>query len=516
MSLPNEPAKTTSVPPQMPPTPRDFAAPSFSELVPFRSTKINVMKSGLLIPAVATAVVSCVLFIIPFSEYYLKMDVTTAYLLFAIFYAAYAYSGLRKNFLIYLMPCIIIYFELRTPILDLLIYIFRNILPGQTDGVVGFIPTFVGYFFGAGLMEELIKAVPGLIGMSIALQARSMQVRSNQPVSSGFPDWLKVQTPLEGILIGMAAGAAFIFIETLYQYVPDTIEAVTKAGGEGFGIAAGFALMLPRVLNGVVGHMCWGGISGYFIGLAALYPRSIVKLLAVGWLVPAVLHGLWDAASELGPIGMWISAALSLAVFIPSFLKAKQLDTIRLGGAFVPTGSILVGASPMAGAPSAGASEAGAVAWGGLANLFSAVASKASGAAAAMASAPVAPSPAASPAPEAPVVAAPAPTASKAAKAPAAPFALAVGASRFGIVAGQTMDLAVLFPRQGLPQPALAEVTVNPKDEKALGLKNLTSAAWTVTTESGAIVNVGKGRSVKLVANEKIAIGDCIILVQSL
>ncbi len=491
----------------MPPTPRDFAAPSLSEMMPFRSTKINIMKSGLLIPAVATAVASCVLFIIPFSQYYLKLDVTTAYLLFALFYAAYAYSGLRKNFLIYLLPCIIIYFELRTPLLNLLIYIFRTILPGETDGVTGFIPTFVGYFFGAGMMEELIKAVPGLIGMSIALQARSMQARSNQPASAGFPDWLKVKTPLEGILIGMAAGAAFIFIETLYQYVPDTIEAVTKAGGEGLGIAAGFALMLPRVLNGVVGHMCWGGISGYFIGLAALYPRSIVKLLAVGWLVPAVLHGLWDAASELGPIGMWISAALSLAVLIPCFLKAKQLDTARLGSSFVPTGSILVGAQSMPDAPF-DASEAGAVAWGGLANLFSTLAAKAAPATPAAATA----APAA--APVAPVVAPAAVTMAPAAGV-APKFILANGNSKFGIVAGQTVDLSVLFPGRGLPAGSLAEVTINPKDPTSLGLKNLTSVPWSVTTEAGSVATVGKGRNVKLAANEKIAIGECIVLIQA-
>ena len=105
---------------------------------------------------------------------------------------------------------------------------------------------------------------------------------------------------------------------------------------------------------------------------------------------------------------------------------------------------------------------------------------------------------------------------------PAAPQAAAVpryilsnGAERYGIVTGQTIDLAMLFPGRGLSSGTLAEVTVHPQDAQAIGLKNMTSVVWTVTLDTGAVTTVAAGRSVKLVANEKIKIGAVTIDVQA-
>ena len=117
-------------------------------------------------------------------------------------------------------------------------------------------------FFGAGLMEELMKAVPALIGLAIALRVPG---NAANPQTSRYLDWLRVSSPLEGLMIGLAAGAGFIFVETLFQYVPNTVNTVTKTSGAGSGFANGFALLLPRVLQGVIGHMAWAGISGYFM-----------------------------------------------------------------------------------------------------------------------------------------------------------------------------------------------------------------------------------------------------------
>jgi len=73
----------------------------------------------------------------------------------------------------------------------------------------------------------------------------------------------------------------------------------------------------------------------------------------------------------------------------------------------------------------------------------------------------------------------------------------------------------MLFPGRGLSSGTLAEVTVHPQDTQAIGLKNMTSVVWTVTLDTGATTTVAAGRSVKLVANEKIKIGAVTIDVQA-
>eukprot|EP01037_Dinobryon_pediforme_P014605 gene14605-14729_t len=482
--------------PEMPPTPRDFAGPSVSELLPFTSKKINIVKSGLLVPAAATALTCTLLYFM--REYKSMYTVIGTYILFITFYASYVYSGLRKPVLIYLVPCAVVYFEFATPIFHILAILFREILPGgEVPEDSGFVSHFISNFFGAGMLEELVKAVPALIGLFMGFSAAKSKIRSFDILS-----FLKVTSPIEGMLTGMAAGAAFIFIETLFQYVPDAYNGVN-------GFAGGFALLIPRVLQGFTGHMGWAAISGYFIGMAARYPRSMVKLLAVGWLVPAVLHGFWNSAAYLGIWGNWVSAALSLFLFIGCILKAKQLEAMRDGHTFIPSDSILAGTAPV---PVAAGTlpEEHATQWGGLAHVFSVISHSVAPAAVTVAATPLPiNSPMASPI-AAPVAAATA--------VPAAPvqlavprFTVAVGAARFGILAGQTIDFAVLFPDAGLPLGSLAEVTVNPHDAAMLGLKNMTNAAWTATTPDGASASVSPGKNVKLVASALhfILVVDC-------
>ena len=102
-----------------------------------------------------------------------------------------------------------------------------------------------------------------------------------------------------------------------------------------------------------------------------------------------------------------------------------------------------------------------------------------------------------------------------AAAAGAPKFSLANGAARFGIVAGQTIDLAALFPGVGLPPGTLAEVTVNPQDPSAMGLKNMTAAPWSATTSAGTVASISPGRNVRLVADATIRIGAVEIIVQA-
>ncbi|MBG1233906.1 PrsW family glutamic-type intramembrane protease [Aestuariivirga litoralis] len=499
MSMPNDPKGGNQVPPQMPPTPRDFAAPTLSEMVPFKSKKINVWKSGILIPAAATGIASVLGF--KLTDYYQSMYVIMSYLLFIMLYACYAYSGVKKSLLIYVFPIVVVWIEFHTPIWSYLAFIFRNVLPGGIVDDEPFLPAFFHYFFAAGLLEELVKAIPALIGLFLAVRALSKTNATGVAAPKSYLDYIKVQSPMEGMLFGLAAGAYFIFDETMGEYVPKFVELVGKSEGEGSGFAFGFWLLFPRVTNGVIGHMGWAAIFGYFIGLAALYPRSMIKLLAMGWVLVALLHGLWDTAGKLGQYANLAAAIPTLLIFVACLLKAKQLNTATNGN-FVPSDSIIVGAQPVPASATAGfkMEEVKATAWGGLASLMNVVNTGAAAAQAA-AAAQMAPAPAGL---------------AQAPNAVAKPtFALAAGSARFGIIAGQTLDLAQLFPGQGLPAQCLAEVTVNPKDASQLGLKNLSSASWDVTTDSGSSASAPKGRNVKLSPGTKITIGQCVIQVQS-
>jgi RsiW-degrading membrane proteinase PrsW (M82 family) len=204
---------------------------------------------------------------------------------------------------------------LLSPILTLFIIVFRGILPGgitQTN----FASAFIANFFGAGLMEELIKALPafGLIWLSSKFK-------------SPWREKIGIWEPLDGILILAAAGAGFTFIETLGQYVPMIIDK----GGELMGLQ----LLIARTLGSITGHMAYSGYFGYFIGLSMLKPSKRWLLLLIGWLTASVLHGLWNAAASISP-NPWIAySSLALAgvlgylFLIGAILKARQLSPTR-------------------------------------------------------------------------------------------------------------------------------------------------------------------------------------------
>jgi RsiW-degrading membrane proteinase PrsW (M82 family) len=40
-------------------------------------------------------------------------------------------------------------------------------------------------------------------------------------------------------------------------------------------VAMGMMLLLPRVFGGLVGHMAYSGLFGYFIGLSVIRPKQM-------------------------------------------------------------------------------------------------------------------------------------------------------------------------------------------------------------------------------------------------
>jgi RsiW-degrading membrane proteinase PrsW (M82 family) len=206
------------------------------------------------------------------------------------------------------------------PFLWLFILVFRGILPGNVpDGDPPIFPIlFINMFFGAGLMEELLKALP-IFGFMIWGNLLRSPARER----------IGVREPLDGILLGAASALGFTLIETLGQYVPETVQQVAQEAGRGTGELVGLQLLIPRVLGSVAGHMAYSGYLGYFIGLSALKPKKRWPILGIGYLTSAILHALWNSVGSFGNIVQALIGVVSYIFLMAAILQARKLSPTR-------------------------------------------------------------------------------------------------------------------------------------------------------------------------------------------
>ena len=202
-----------------------------------------------------------------------------------------------------------------SPVWRLFDYIFRDILPGDVWNVpndASFLSHLIANFFGAGMAEELLKAIPIFAALFLG-----------KILNDKWRSKIGVEEPLDGILIGTASAVGFTLLETLFQYVPEIVEQV--------GESAGLQLLIPRILGAVAGHMAYSGYFGYFIGLSVLKPRQAWLILPIGYLSSSLLHGLWNATVSI-PFGLIVSAIvgiISYAFLAAAILKARALSPTR-------------------------------------------------------------------------------------------------------------------------------------------------------------------------------------------
>lgn len=486
--------------PPLPQQPYPDDALTTSELMPFRSKKISIWRSRALIPLAATALTCVLLFSVMGSirgeaEILTYMRIVACFLVFAMFVGMYFYVGESKHMLWYVIPVVITWAQMLF-LLRPYIFVFRTLLPGSMEGP-GFVPAFIGMLFGAGLMEELLKAVPALIGLVIALRLRKTR-RPGNFLTRG----LALEGPVDGLLVGAAAGAAFILFETLLQYVPNTINTVMQntKGDQGIALLFGFMLLLPRVLNGIIGHMAWAGISGYFIGLAVSHPRALPKLLLVGWLLPATLHGFWNSADQLlGKAGSYVSALLSLFFFIACILKAKQLEVSRLGGPI--DGRSILAVSPAPGA--APAAPAGIVppSAPGLAGILTAITTAVEKLVGFTARTTV-------PTPGTVTAGPPAP-----APIPESGLSIGNGSVRYALAPDQEIDFSALFGSAGVPAGYAGLIVAAPGG--GMDIRNTGSAPITVAAPDGAISAVPAGSAFRAAAGARLVLGSASLDIQA-
>ena len=527
----------------MPPVPRDHDEASFSEMVPIRSSKIKLWKSPLFIFGLVTAVVTVALFGLMneliaaqgaqarYGVFRSLTMVVTFYILLLTVVAMMIYSRSDRRIWYLAFPIVVVAILLMTPLGKPFFLIFREVLPGNLAMTrsSSFPVAFVRMFFGAGLMEELMKAPPTLIGA--ALTVYFAKLRTTLP--PWLYDLLRVRGPLDAVLMALGAGASFIFIETWGQYVPNIVAQVFKEtrGNDLGAFGLGLMLLLPRVFNGLAGHIGYAVIFAYFIGLAVIRPKKAIQLLLIGWVTAAVLHGLWNSVGTISPLLNYLIAGLTVIAMIACVLKAREIETSIFGrGSTDGGGSIVVGApgaGPMPPRPSyvpppMGASPSPAAPGWTPAGPLNPVG------AAPQAMAP----PSAPPAPPAatlgwaprgrstrsvrrrrprPHVAATRGAAGVAQTVSNVPQMLQVAGMNMPLSPGARLDLSTVASLAGRGNGIVGEVTVHPRNPGVIGLKNLGSGVWYVRMRDNSVQPVEPNKNVRLVPGTAIDFGGGIL-----
>lgn len=311
----------TTPPPPRPPlvSSRPREAVSLTQLFPILSTGRQLAQKAYLLPAAVTVLFVVLLFLAignpPVFNFLLA-----SYLAIAAYFFIYQLCGKRKLWWLLFLVALSTALLLVSPVLDLFTFVFHRLLPGDlanTNAQTNFLLVLVKMFFGAGLMEELFKAIPVLFLYWLGLQLRSP-----------WRERLGVWEPLDGILLGAASAVGFSLMETLGVYVPATYKSALMSGQDAAQLAS-LQLLIPRVLGLVAGHMAYSGYLGYFIGLSALRRRQRKLILGVGYFTSAGLHTLWNAAGLLNPAFLTIVGGLSYAFLGAAILKARTLSPTR-------------------------------------------------------------------------------------------------------------------------------------------------------------------------------------------
>jgi len=507
--------------PFVPPVPRDHDDASYSEMVPFRSSKIKLWKSPLFLIALMAALLAPFMFalfnaVLTARTAQGAVDAMITANLVAVFFIVmmfqfmiYLYVRPNRSVWIYLIPFVIVAMMVYFPlILGAFIFVFREILPGDVSSIIQgtqqptFVPLFVAMFFGAGLMEELMKAVPILFGAVLSWMA----IRDPRKAQGGFYNTFHVRGPLDGALMGVFAGGGFIFIETAFQYVPNMVATIYRSTNDlGAAMTGALLLLLPRVFGGIVGHMAYSGIFGYFIGLAVIRPKQKWKLLAIGYLSSALIHTLWNSVGTISFALQYVIAGVAAVGLVGAILKARQLEASRSGMGGETMGSIVVErpgsprAAPMPMAPAMAPAPQPAMA---------PPMAPPQHAAPPMAPPPQqAAPPVAAPPQAAPPMAAPPPQAAPSA-ALAEVLMLNIDGMMLPLRAGGRLDLAAEPALGGRGAGVVGAIIPHPTRANVLGLKNEGAVGWRAKLRDGSMQMIEQEQSIRLAAGVEITFVD--------
>jgi RsiW-degrading membrane proteinase PrsW (M82 family) len=364
--------------PHLPPPGSPGNSISFTTLFPWMGDRSQLAGKGYLVPALVTVISAIAIsgaasgafsfIVLPYRED-LNSAIQVCWILalyFAIMsvWAVYMLCGRSKPW--WLLPSVgIVVFELLwyPELLEVLSWPFDYLLRAKaliasSDPLA----KSLGAFLGPGLSEELFKALP-VIALGV------LAVYGKGPLAKRMGVW----EPLDGILVGVTSGAAFTLSEAssymissmskvlgalstradelstemtkhlstmIGQDLPrSTIEQfVHSFSSEMGGAAASYYGLLQILFRSIVdlgGHMAYAGIFGYFIGLAVMRRGAAPRLLLLGWISAAALHGVWDAIAFSAPqtairyACFAIIATLSYGWLAAAILKARKISPTR-------------------------------------------------------------------------------------------------------------------------------------------------------------------------------------------
>jgi RsiW-degrading membrane proteinase PrsW (M82 family) len=293
---------------------------TLTQLFPIFSTGLDLRRKAYLWPGAITVTFVVAMFMAIDAPLVFNI-LLASFLAIGCYYLIYRLCGKPKPAWVLLGTAIATGLLLQSPVLPLFMWLFRDLLPGAIttdDRVLSFPVQLIQMFFGAGLMEELLKALPLflILGLGSGLKPK-------------LRDYWGIVEPLDGILLGAASAIGFTMIETLGQYVPAMVQDAQLQAGLELSQLRGLQLLIPRLLGTISGHMAYSGYFGYFIGLSVLRPHYRWQILGVGYLTAAGLHALWNTMGGVSPVLLAIVGMLSYAFLAAAIVKARSLSPNR-------------------------------------------------------------------------------------------------------------------------------------------------------------------------------------------
>ncbi len=150
----------------------------------------------------------------------------------------------------------------------------------------------IGYIFGVGFTEELVKLLPLLI----------ICYCSKEPL---IPQTLVYYGLMSGIAFGVFEGVQYqMGVNAELEY------------------SSSFFMNIARLTSLPFLHAIWCAIAGYFISFANLYPKYRISLYFLAVAIPAVIHGLYDTFCG-SYLGMLIALPITFigVIMLMTYLK---------------------------------------------------------------------------------------------------------------------------------------------------------------------------------------------------
>ena len=447
-----------------------------SELFPVLSKRKDLISKGLLIP-VGIAFLFGMILTATAAEPEIFRNVLGVGIGLGCFYVLYSLGGKKKSWWVFGLATIFTMALMLSPLFHLFFLVFYDMAgtpQGDAVNQLSFVRQIIARFVSTGMMEELVKIIPVLL-----IWKWTSRMKSPLREKAGITE------PLDGILIGAASALGFVFVETLLQYAPNAVLGVAGSiakqlpqlppelyvlAGDVFGLQS----VILRILPELSGHMAYSGYFGYFVGLAAMKPKHMWKLLITGYISAAGLHAIWDLFCDRPGIGVYLQLPMMIvfyAFLVAAILKARQISPLRAQN----FATVVVNSpAPIAQGAAAGASHA--------------------------------PAPIPAPAP------APAPVAQPVARKPVLVdnncMHLRVARKLLPLRDGERFaDSDIPGLRSNSADGVVAAVSRNPKDPNMMGLQNLSSSTWKAALPNGDSREIPSGRSVRLLSATRIDFG---------